>query len=261
MKLRISSAEIERIQPRWKKPVPQRTEPNDLSALLAKKIQIVLIVERESVIRWNTDSHAFGHSRAFYPGNSRLIQIQPTMQLNQTIKIEIFLRKRSQRIDCSIIFYRSFSRSLQAEMPLGNCNSRITWQPTKNPCLARGLNRRAQHLVVSLCCNAIQDHSCKPQLWVEHLKAEHHRRDAPGSLCCVDDEHDRQLQQFGNLRCASSLRVPALSVEQSHHAFSDENIRPSCGILQNTPIRLFAQHPCIKISSFSPAYPRMVTSV
>src|SRR5580698_3817994 len=110
-------------------------------------------------------------------------------------------------------------------MPFRNCNRRLLRQPPEDPGLAGSLDGIAQHFIVPATRYAIQSHTRKSQFRIEQFKSEHYCGNASCTLRRIDHKYYWKLQQFGDLRTAATLRVAALAVEQTHHAFRDDHVR------------------------------------
>jgi hypothetical protein len=96
---------------------------------------------------------------------------------------------------------------------------------------------------------------------IKHLKSQNHRSDTPRTFPRINNQHDWQLEQLGDLCATTNFRAPALAVEQPHHAFSNDNVGAPRPVPQDTSVGLSPQHPRIKVARRSTAGPCVMAGI
>src|SRR6266581_4726372 len=72
--------------------------------------------------------------------------------------------------------------------------------------------------------NAVRNHSCDAYLRIEMLKSQHNCSCTPRHGPCIDDQHNRCLQELCNLGSTSHVAGAALSIIEPHDPFDHRDI-------------------------------------
>src|SRR5512135_3476532 len=95
--------------------------------------------------------------------------------------------------------------------------------------------------------NAVCNDSNDVYLWIEMLKPHHHRGSTPSHCPCIDDQHDRCLEELGNLGSTSNIAGAALSVIQPHDPFNYRDISRGSTSTKNVEHSTGWHHPRIEV--------------
>ena len=126
----------------------------------------------------------------------------------------------------------------------------------------RHINARhclANHLLMRIAAEAVDENSRKIQLRIIDTKAERRRRRRCSDGLCVDDEEDGSVQCLCYRGCRTDTAPPA--VIESHDALDDGDVRArtfACKDLRQPCLR---HKPCIQIMPGASARQTMVTEV
>src|SRR6266699_5213695 len=95
--------------------------------------------------------------------------------------------------------------------------------------------------------NAVGNHSCDLYLWIEMLKPQHHSGCTPCHGTCVNDQHDRCLEDLCNLGSTSHVAGATLAIIEPHHSFDHGDLSRSGRPAKNVQHTAGWHHPGIQV--------------
>src|SRR5258708_37508237 len=95
--------------------------------------------------------------------------------------------------------------------------------------------------------NAIGNHSRDADLWIELLKPQHRRGCTPGHRPRIDDQHDRCLEELGNLGSTAYAAGATLAIIESHHPLDHGDLSRGSSPTKYVQHTAGWQHPGIQV--------------
>lgn len=86
---------------------------------------------------------------------------------------------------------------------------------------------------------SVQNDTQQPNLRIEFRKTLYRRRYAAGYIRSIHYQHNRQLQQLGNLGRAAFVRASIHSIEQPHDAFDHGHVGMTHGFAEQGEVGLW----------------------
>src|SRR5713101_7731770 len=95
--------------------------------------------------------------------------------------------------------------------------------------------------------NAVGNPSDDVNLWIELLKSQHYCGCTPRHGTCIDDQHDRCLEDLGNLGSTSHVACAALSIIEPHHPLDHRDLSRGSSHTKNVQHTAGWHHPGIQV--------------
>src|SRR5215470_13910806 len=95
--------------------------------------------------------------------------------------------------------------------------------------------------------NAVGNHSYDVYLWIELLKSQHHCGCTACHGACVDDQHDRCLEDLGNFSSTANVARAALSIIEPHDPFNHRDLSRGSSRAKNVQHTPGWHHPGIQV--------------
>src|SRR6266487_5983740 len=95
--------------------------------------------------------------------------------------------------------------------------------------------------------NAVGNHSCDLYLWIEMLKPQHHSGCTPCHGTCVNDQHDRCLEDLCNLGSTSQVAGTTLAIIEHHHPLDHGDLSRGSSHTKNVQHTAGWHHPGIQV--------------
>src|SRR5205809_7612920 len=95
--------------------------------------------------------------------------------------------------------------------------------------------------------NAVGNHSGDVYLWIELLKSQHYCGCTSRHGTCIDDQHDRCLEDLGNLGSTSHVACASLAIIESHHPLDHGDLSRGSSHTKNVQHTAGWHHPGIQV--------------
>src|SRR5947207_12792968 len=95
--------------------------------------------------------------------------------------------------------------------------------------------------------NPVRNHSDDVYLWIEMLKSQHHCGCTPRHSTCIDEQHDRRLEELGNLGSTSHVAGATLAIIEPHDPFNHRDLSRGGSRAKNVQPTAGWHHPGIQV--------------
>src|SRR5712692_7640385 len=95
--------------------------------------------------------------------------------------------------------------------------------------------------------NAVGNHSDDAYFWIEMLESQHHGGGTPRHGTCIDDQHDRCLEDLRYLGCTSHVAGAALAIVEPHHPLDHGDLSGGSGTTKHVQHAAGWHHPGIQV--------------
>src|SRR5258708_9324477 len=157
------------------------------------------------------------------------------------------LAKRGQLLGA----YCAFSDRDQAQMPLGYQVVREVTQIAQERYAGFCLDCLLQQASVTCSSDAVGEDAYHVDLWIDMLESQHHGGCTSRHRTCIDDQHDRCLEDLCYLGSTSYVACAPLAIIEPHHPLDHGDLSRGSSTTKHVQHTAGWRHPGIQVIAVS----------
>ena len=227
-----------------------------------QQVQGILVVKAEGAVLSHRDDGplALGFSRERLRGLFCSANAGAGCDLEDTAHIDGLFNLLYQGV-VPLAGNRAFHRGNQSQVPLRLDQCLVAGKVSQHRQAGGGLDLGFAKLQVAGAADTVQDNAGQVQTGIKQLVAQNLGGDAAGDFGSVGHQHDRRVDQLGQLGGGAFLVQAGVAVEDAHHALHHRHLSFAGGPLKKLQHRGVGQQPGIQVPARNAAGQGMVTGV